>query len=149
MPRRKKPIPFPLDVLEGLAELGVTEVELAGLWGLAQSTVSERLSKPGPEREVWLRGQSKLKVSLRRSLVRQALESTNPASAIFLAKNFLGMSDRREVKTEIDQRIGCRWIAQWDGGSDAEIRSARGEEPLTTAAAAMIDGTAEELGDDD
>lgn len=86
MPR--KSVHIEPEEVERYGRLGCTVQELADLYGLALSSMSERLSKP-PLREPWRRGLAEAKVSVRRQLMRIAQDDSNPKSVtacIWLSK---------------------------------------------------------------
>ena len=136
MPR--KPVKMPdLDVLEGLARLGVTQQELADLCSCSQPTIAAKLSRE-PSRSVWRRGQAEMKLSCRRNLLKLADEG-NVAAAIFLAKAVLRMQEPpRETHTEATLKtdVQVRYIAEWQGSPPEALPPAEGIE--------LIEGEAED-----
>jgi hypothetical protein len=104
-----------------LAALGRMVDEVAKAYGLAQSSMSERLSRP-PLKGPWEAGQAQMRISCRRNLLRIA-EKGNAAAAIFLGRTVLKMSEPpRETHQEIDARVSGTvhvWKAYWGGPEGA------------------------------
>lgn len=88
---------FDLEQLERLSRLGCTDEELADWFDCSTKTI-ERRKKDSPDfSRAYKRGRNRLKESLRRILLKRAIEDGSPAAAIFLAKNLLGMQDKPEL----------------------------------------------------
>lgn len=83
--RDKKVIP-PDQVYE-LAALGCRDTEIANFFGLAETTLRYNFSAE------LTKGREELKITLRRSMLKNATVNMHAAVQIFLAKNILGMSD--------------------------------------------------------
>ena len=77
--------------LEKLCQLQCTDEEIAAFFNTSTRTI-ERKRKNPKFAEIMERGKAKGRVSVRRSLIRMALNN-NVAAAIFLAKNLLGYKD--------------------------------------------------------
>lgn len=81
-------------LIENLGRIMCTEEEIAQCLNCSPETLMN-----GNNRELFKealkKGQSQGKMSLRRNLYK--LSETKPAVAIFLAKNYLGMTDRQTV----------------------------------------------------
>jgi hypothetical protein len=77
--------------LEKLCNLQCTDEEIAAFFNTSTRTI-ERKRKNPKFAEIMERGKAKGRVSVRRSLIRMALNN-NVAAAIFLAKNLLGYKD--------------------------------------------------------
>jgi hypothetical protein len=89
--RDKKVIP-PEDV-QKLAALGCKDIEICDWFGIDGNTLRYNFSVE------LIKGRESLKQSLRRAMLNNAINHNNAALQIFLAKNFLGMSDN-PVNTE-------------------------------------------------
>lgn len=83
--RDKKVIP-PNEVYK-LAALGCKDTEICDWFGIDGNTLRYNFSVE------LLKGRESLKHSLRRAMLHNACVNNNAALQIFLAKNFLGMSD--------------------------------------------------------
>lgn len=83
---------------EQLCKLQCTEAEVASFFGVNVGTLVTWISKTYDGRtweDVFAEKSAGGRISMRRNLIR--LSETNAAVAIFLAKNFLGMTDRQDV----------------------------------------------------
>lgn len=78
--------PVPADDVWRLAALGCKDIEIADWFGIDSNTLRYNFSVE------LIKGRETLKQSLRRKQIEVAM-SGNPAMLIFLAKNYLGMSD--------------------------------------------------------
>ena len=83
--RDKTPV-NPKEVFQ-LAALGCKDVEICDWIGIDGNTLRYNFSVE------LLKGRESLKHSLRRAMIHNAIQNNNAALQIFLAKNFLGMSD--------------------------------------------------------
>ena len=83
---RDKTIIPPEDVYK-LAEIGCKDVEIANWFGINENTLRYNFSAE------LLKGREELKISLRRTMFKNAIDNNNTVMQIFLAKNYLGMSD--------------------------------------------------------
>lgn len=70
-----------------LAALGCKDTEIADWFGIDGNTLRYNFSVE------LIKGRESLKQSLRRAMLHNAISNNNAALQIFLAKNFLGMSD--------------------------------------------------------
>ena len=93
-PRALSPSPALYTSILALASLGCTQEEAAGGMSCSQRTFKQFLAEDELARDVWERGHSQLKISLRRKQLKIA--ETNPIMAIFLGKNYLEQRDRVE-----------------------------------------------------
>jgi hypothetical protein len=82
------------EILNSLASMQCSLKEIAEILGVGIDTVRKH-------KHLIIQGQAKGKLTLRRSLFRNATQNDNPATQIFLAKNLLGMSDNG-MNTEED-----------------------------------------------
>lgn len=91
-------IVIPKESFERLCQMQATLVEISEFFGISEDTV-ERWCKEQYEgrtfKEVFTIKRALGLVSLRRTLFQQSV--TTPSVAIFLAKNWLGMSDKNDV----------------------------------------------------
>ena len=94
-------IVIPPEQVFELAALGCTNSEISKFFGVDDSTLGYNFKR---ELE---KGRSELKITLRRSMLKNATVNLNAAVQIFLAKNILGMSDT-PVNTESNQPLP--WI---------------------------------------
>lgn len=90
MPRPEAKID--LAELEKLCQLQCTDEEIAAFFNTSTRTI-ERKRKNPKFAEIMERGKAKGRVSVRRALIRMALNNNNVAAAIFLSKNLLGYKD--------------------------------------------------------
>jgi AraC-like DNA-binding protein len=74
-----------------LASFGCTYMDIGRYYQCSESVIRKRFKAEFES------GQEELKLSLRKNLLKLALEQENTAASIFLAKNFLGMSDKTAV----------------------------------------------------
>ena len=121
--------PRTLDELRGLGQIGCTVREASAFLKVSTTTFEAFLDEtlPGePDeqeprlvRSVWDDGHALSRVSLRRS--QFALEAKNAAMAIFLGKNLLGQSDRREDAVPDDPEVPLGKKAQATADAAAAI----------------------------
>lgn len=88
---------------ENLCGLQCTEEEICGFLGVTDKTLSSWCKRTygAGFSEVYKKKRGNGKISLRRNLWR--LSEKNAATAIFLAKNYLGMSDNPEPELPKDE----------------------------------------------
>ena len=77
----------PPEEVEDLAAIGCTDRDIANWFGIDENTLRYNFS------DYLIKGRENLKISLRRSMLKNACVNLNAAVQIFLAKNMLGMSD--------------------------------------------------------
>jgi hypothetical protein len=77
----------PPEEVEDLAAIGCTDRDIANWFGINEDTLRYNFA------EYLIKGRENLKISLRRSMLKNACVNLNAAVQIFLAKNMLGMSD--------------------------------------------------------
>ena len=78
--------------VEKLASFGCSNTEIASFFGCSKDLISKRYSTDVSK------GQDKGKIRLRQMLWKSA-EKGNVAMQIWLSKQYLGMSDKQEIKT--------------------------------------------------
>ena len=100
-----------------LASFGCTYMDIGKYYQCNESVIRKRYK---PEFEA---GQEDLKLSLRKNLIKMSLEDQNTAASIFLAKNYLGMSD----KTAIDLTGNIESVLKECGFEDNPIDQANTE----------------------
>lgn len=83
--RDKKPVQP--DEVRKLAALGCKNREIANFFGVAEDNIGRHFA------DELTKGREEMKISLRRAMLNNACQNNNAALQIFLAKNFLGMSD--------------------------------------------------------
>jgi hypothetical protein len=82
--RDKKVVPP--DQVQELAALGCSNTDIANFFGVTEQTIRYNFS------EYITKGKEELKITLRRSMLKNATVHMNAAVQIFLAKNILGMT---------------------------------------------------------
>jgi len=88
-----------LAAIRSYAEVGCTLDEIAGLLGVSSSWLdTQKKNNPDLEGAI-LAGNANLRSSLRSAQVRLALTG-HPTMLIWLGKQFLGQSDKQEIKQE-------------------------------------------------
>lgn len=78
---------IPPNEVQRLAALGCKDTEIADWFGIDGNTLRYNFSVE------LIKGRESLKQSLRRAMLHNAIVNNSAALQIFLAKNFLGMSD--------------------------------------------------------
>ena len=78
---------IPPNEVQKLAALGCKDTEIADWFGIDGNTLRYNFSVE------LIKGRESLKQSLRRAMLHNAIVNNSAALQIFLAKNFLGMSD--------------------------------------------------------
>ena len=79
------------DKVRMLASFGCTYIDIGKYYQCSEGTIRKRFKAEFES------GQEDLKLNLRKNLLKIALEQDNTAANIFLAKNFLGMSDKTAI----------------------------------------------------
>lgn len=102
---------------EEAARNGMTQTEVAHLFGIDQSRVSRLLQK-SENREAWENGRANLAQSLRRAQIDEAINGRDRTMLIWCGKQYLGQSDQTSKHVEIDQRVSVRYIAEWGRDND-------------------------------
>ena len=85
-----------VEEIEKLGQIGATQGEIAAFFGVSVATIERRMQKP-EYREAFDRGFANLKLSLRRTQVKQA-DNGNTTMLIWLGKNLLGQRDNLDTK---------------------------------------------------
>jgi hypothetical protein len=88
-----------LELLEKLASIHCTNTEMAAFFGCDSSL----LSKPKYS-ELILKGRERGKISLRRKMMDTAMNG-NVTMQIWLSKQYLGMADKQELKTDTNLTV--------------------------------------------
>tara|TARA_Y100000296_G_C5105282_1_gene222214 strand:+ start:469 stop:876 length:408 start_codon:yes stop_codon:yes gene_type:complete len=101
-----------------LASFGCTYVEIGKYFECDESTIRKRFKAKVEA------GKEELKFSLRRQMFSSAMENGSIAMQIFLAKNFLGMSD----KTAIDMTGNLETVLKECGFEDNPVDTANNEQ---------------------
>jgi hypothetical protein len=102
----RKRVEFNLVELEKLAAMQATDEEIASWFGASVKTVQRRKQSCAQFRKALDRGCAKGKISLRRNLFE--LSKTNPAVAMFLARNELGYQNAPAAESDPDIDIAER-----------------------------------------
>jgi hypothetical protein len=100
---------IPPDQVYELAALGCRDTEIANFYGIAESTLRYNFSAE------LTKGREELKITLRRSMLKNATVNMHAAVQIFLAKNILGMSD---TPTNSESNQPLPWV---ESEEDLEI----------------------------
>lgn len=97
------------------ARLFLNQEEIGALCGLSQSQVSKRLNDDDfPElRDAFIAGRNVARMSLRRAQFKKAVEEGNLVAQIWLGKQELGQSDKREETSEVNVNVTHQYIAAW------------------------------------
>ena len=74
-----------------LASFGCTIMDIGKYFQCSESLIRKRY------KDAYEAGEQDLKLKLRQKMMRMSLEDGNTATVIFLAKNYLGMSDKTAV----------------------------------------------------
>jgi len=77
----------PPDEVYKLAALGCKNTEIADWFGVTEDAISRNFAAE------LIKARAAVKISLRRAMLNNACQNNSAALQIFLAKNFLGMSD--------------------------------------------------------
>jgi len=86
--------------VEKLGMLGATATEMASWFGCGLRTIERRMGKEDGEfRRAYEKGFGRLKISLRRQQI-EAAKGGNVTMLIWLGKQLLDQSDKREVKED-------------------------------------------------
>lgn len=96
---------IPPDEVQKFAALGMKDKEIADWYGIDGNTLRYNFNVE------LIKGRVQLNMSLRRAMITNATQNHNAAVQIFLAKNFLGMSDVPQ-DTEANQPL------PWDSLDD-------------------------------
>ncbi len=99
----RPPKPIDLKVLEELAALQCTDGEIAAALDVSPATIVNRRESDPDFLKAYTKGRERGKRSLRRILFGIATDPTHKSqlgAAIWLSKQHLGMSDKREDKVE-------------------------------------------------
>ena len=79
------------DQVRMLASFGCTIMDIGKYFQCSESLIRKRY------KEAYEAGEQDLKLKLRQKMMRMSLEDGNTATTIFLAKNYLNMSDKTAV----------------------------------------------------
>jgi len=125
-------IEFDLEMVEALGRLGATAEEMAHVLPASQSTVEHRMTDPTSDfYNAYKRGQSNLKVSLRRQQISMALKGDR-TMCIWLGKQLLGQRDRadlRHVTVDLSDLSASQLKALTQGATLDEVVGNRWREP--------------------
>ena len=95
----------PPEEVEALAQIGLKDKEIALWFGINDNTLRFNFSVE------LIKGREKMKMSLRQAMIKNATVNMNAALQIFMAKNFLGMSD---VPVNTEDTAPLPWIEKDD-----------------------------------
>lgn len=121
----RPPKKFNLAELKKLAQLGCTDEELADWFDCSTKTIERRRKDDEDFCRVLKKGAAELKKSLRRVLWYRAQYDNSAAAAIFLAKNYLGMSDNPDpiVSQDVEPEDLVLGVDKGPDGSDSVLVS--------------------------
>lgn len=91
-------IPIDPKVVEGMASVGATNQEIADFVGCDGDTIGRRFA------DILTKGHAGLKTRLRQAQIKYALAG-NPALLIFLGKQMLGQTDRRDLELSAHESL--------------------------------------------
>jgi len=95
---------------EKLSALGLPQKDMAYFWAVSEDSITRWKEKRSEFADALKRGEAKRKISLLQAMHRNATERNNAAVQIFLAKNWLGMTDKQE------------WEVSGEGGGPLKIK---------------------------
>lgn len=99
MARKRKELALkPEEIVEKLAKIGANDTEIADILGVDQKTVKNNYS------EFLRKGRAELKIKLRRKMIQVAGKG-NVVMLIFLAKNFLKMTDEEQNELRVVVKV--------------------------------------------
>jgi len=107
---------FDLDLVERLGGLNATLAEMGTLLGCSHDVIQRQMKGEESQFRVsFEKGKAKLRTSLKRKLVQQALEKDNVIALIFALKNVCGFADRADVNVEHSGHIASekQLVVQW------------------------------------
>ncbi len=107
-----------------LASFGCSYNDIGKYYQCSESVIRKRF------RAEYEGGREELKLSLRKNLIKMSLEDQNTSASIFLAKNFLGMSD----KTAVDLTGNIESVLKECGFEDNPIDQADNQQREALAA---------------
>ena len=109
--KKKVPVPRPgaqakidLKVVEGMASVGATTVEIAAFLGISEAVIRKRCD------DLLAKARSSVKMRLRQAQVKGALDG-NPTLLIWLGKQMLGQQDKLEHQINVGD-VKSRLVAQ-------------------------------------
>jgi hypothetical protein len=115
-PGGRPKIVFDLDLVERLGGLNATLAEMGTLLGCSHDVIQRQMKGEESEFRVsFEKGKAKLRTSLKRKLVQQALDNNNVIALIFALKNVCGFADRAEVNVEHSGQVTSekQLVVQW------------------------------------
>lgn len=80
-----------------LASVGLPQRDMAAFWGVSEDSVTRWKTIIPEFADALKKGEANRKVSLLKAMYENAVTHRNAAVQIFLAKNWLGMSDRQDI----------------------------------------------------
>ena len=95
-----------LDMFYKLVNMLATKVEIGSFFDMSEDTlekqIKERFGQDMTFRKYKNQNSHELKLKLRKAQWISAVEKGNPILQIFLGKNYLGQTDKQEVKQELN-----------------------------------------------
>ena len=88
------------------SSIGLSLKDMAYIWSVDQDTITNWKDKYPAFSDALKRGDAHKRYSLLQAMSANAILFLNPTSQIFLAKNWLGMKDRRDVGLDIPTEPG-------------------------------------------
>jgi predicted DNA-binding transcriptional regulator AlpA len=137
-----KPKPLTTQFVYDCARLFLNQEEIGALCGLSQAQVSRRLNDEDfPElRDAFIAGRNVARLSLRRAQYKKAVEEGNLVAQIWLGKQELGQTDKREETQDVNVNVNVQYIAAW-GKTPQELASSP---PLTDSLNSPVLATSSE-----
>lgn len=113
---------------EKLCAIHATLEEMTGWFNCSEDTIERWVKRTynAPFADIVRQKAGNGKISLRRAMWQKALAG-NVTLMIWLSKNHLGMTDKLEAKTEVDQQtvtMDMTYMAEWGNKSEASNHGA-------------------------
>jgi hypothetical protein len=104
---RERAVKVPRRQVYKMAQLGALNGEIADFFGFTKKTLTNHFSYE------LTAGRATIKVRLRQAMLKQALgPKPNIAALIFLAKNYLSMSDNGLTEKDDEEGAGVNWLIE-------------------------------------
>ena len=123
----RPPVEIDWKIFESLCYQQSTEIEIAQTFGVSLSTLSRHVKKQYSLtfEQVFAQKRAGGKASLRKWMFQKAKDG-NVQMQIHLSKHYLGMHDRTENKSEVDQKnqgtLVHKWIIKQPDGTEVELK---------------------------
>lgn len=122
--RGRPSIDIDQEAFESLCELQCTLAEITSFFHVSEDTVERWCKRTYDKRfvDVYKEHQGAGKIRLRRMMMQQA--ETTPSVAIFLAKNWLGMTDKQEIKATTHTDDSTKAMDAWFAAKKEKTKNA-------------------------